>query len=300
MAASAKRYEHDLSKFPAASVNEYSTLVCLACTFDIFTSQLGLAPRTAYSEIKRYSPTVPELTAPKAVRPFFDSEEKHPHCPYCDAVKRWHARLETLRLEGGKATDALRRALLKALPKKDDQFQIIETKLDRKTIFFDWLDTLRAKMDFQDNAWLVEATRAFVDRRDPKTDWDEVFAGVRNVRHSHRLKEPEGPVWEREGLRLFLASSLFNDVLLVQYLLSRSHRSGGTTLAGRLTLPELTRRFRRGDYLNTHGITERDQFEILERLVEDIAGSGSVKLYYIVDRRDFLDKVKSVYAQYAT
>ena len=28
-------------------------------------------------------------------------------------------------------------------------------------------------------------------------------------------------------------------------------------------------------------------------------GSGKVKLYYLVDRRDFLEKVKSVYARYA-
>ena len=68
-------------------MTEYATLVCLACTFDIFTTQLALAPRTAYSEIKKYSPTISELTAPKAVRPFFDSEEMRPHCPYCNAAK---------------------------------------------------------------------------------------------------------------------------------------------------------------------------------------------------------------------
>src|SRR6266513_4385218 len=110
--------ELDLSAFPPGSVTEYSTLVCLACTFDIFTIQLGLAPRTAYSEIKKYCPTIAELTAPKAFPPFFDSEEKHPHCPYCNAAKRWHARFETLRIEGGKPTDAARRALLKSLPRK--------------------------------------------------------------------------------------------------------------------------------------------------------------------------------------
>ncbi len=295
MAAASKRYEHDLSKFPAAAVSEYSTSLCLACTFDIFTSQLGLAPRTAYSEIKRYTPTVPELTAPVAVRPFFDSEEKHPHCPYCNAVKRWQARLDTLRLEGGKATDAARRALLKRLPGKDGQFQIIETRSERRAVFFDWLDTLRSRMDFDDDAWLVAATRAWLERRDAKTDWENVFAGVRTVRRSSRLNEN----YEREDSRLFLAPALFNDVLLVQYLLSRSQQSGGSTLAGRLTLPELARRFRRGDYLQTHGISESDQFEILEQLLADLAGPGSVKLYYIVDRRDFLDKVKSVYAQYA-
>src|SRR3977135_4407219 len=103
-----KQREIDLSKFPGASISEYSTLVCLACTFEIFTAQLGMAPRTAYSEIKRYTPSVTEITAPNAVRPFFDSEEKHPHCPHCQAAKRWHARFETLRIEGSKQTDASR------------------------------------------------------------------------------------------------------------------------------------------------------------------------------------------------
>lgn len=289
--------ELDFSKLPAASVTEYSTLVCLACTFDIFTAQLGLAPRTAYSEIKRYTPTVQELTAPTAARPFFDSEEKHPHCPQCNSVKRWHARLDTLRIEGGQATDTARRALIKSLPQKDDQFQVIEAKLDRRSIFFDWLDSLRLKMEFEDDAWLVESARAYLERIEPKTKWAEALDGVRAVRRSSRLEGPSGDV---NGKRLYLAPSLYNDVLLVQYLLSRSHRHGGRTSAGRQTLPELTRRFRQGDYLNTHGISEHDQFEILEQLVADLAGSGAVKLHYIVDRRNFLEKVKSVYARYAT
>jgi hypothetical protein len=296
MASAKQPSELDLSNFPSGSVTEYSTLVCLACTFDIFTAQLGLAPRTAYSEIKRYTPTIQELTAPAAARPFFDSEEKNPHCPYCNSAKRWHSRLETFRIEGGKTTDAARRALIKSLPKKEDQFQVIETKSDRRAIFFDWLDTLRLRMDFEDEAWLVEATRALLERREPKTDWIQIFEGVRSVRPSNRLTETD---WEREGNRLFLRYAIYNDVLLVQYLLSRSHRHGGRTFAGRQTLPELVRRFRHGDYLNSHGISERDQFEVLEQLVADMAGSGSVKLHYIVDRRDFLEKVKSVYARYA-
>ncbi|SRR5213078_5361999 len=297
MPTTAKRRELDPSNLPAGSVTEYSTLVCLACTFDIFTAQLGLAPRTAYSEIKRYTPSVRELTAPVAVRPFFDSEEKHPHCPYCSSAKRWHARLDTFCIEGGKATDAARRALIKSLPQKDDQFQIIEIKSERRSVFFDWLDTLRLKMDFEDDRWLLEAARAFLERKEPKTDWSEVFQSVRTVRRSGRLEESG---WELEGKRLFLARSLYNDVLLMQYVLSRSHRHGGRTFEGRQTLPELIRRFRHGDYLNTHGVSENDQFEILEQLVADIAGSGSVKLHCIVDRRDFLEKVKSVYARYAS
>jgi hypothetical protein len=35
--------ELDFSGFPPGTVTEYTTLVCLACIFDIFTKQIGLA-----------------------------------------------------------------------------------------------------------------------------------------------------------------------------------------------------------------------------------------------------------------
>lgn len=287
----------DFSEFPPGTVTEYTTLVCLACIFDIFTKQIGLAPRSAYSEIKRYSPTVEELTSRKAVRPFFDSEEKHPRCPYCDGAKRWHARLDTHCIEGGKTTDAPRRKLVKTLEKKGDQFAITEQKSDRRRAFFDWLDTLRISLDLGDPEWLIGATKAFLERKEAKQKWDEIFEGLRSIRPSARLEDG----WEREGSRLFLSPALYNEALLVQYLVSRSHEHGGRTLAGRLTLMELIRRMRRGGYLEAHNISETniDQFEILEKLIDEVAGSGNVKLYFVVDRREFLDKVKSVYAAYA-
>jgi hypothetical protein len=298
MAATAKqKRELDLTVFSPGSVTEYSTLVCLACTFDIFTTQLGLAPRTAYSEIKKYSPTVAELTAPKAVPPFFDSEEKHPHCPYCQAAKRWHARFDTTRIEGQKANDAPRRKLVKALPRKDNQFQVLEAKSDKRTIFFDWLDTLGHNLDIDDNDWLLQTTRAYLGRYEPKTDWEEVFNGVKTVRRSQRLTED----WKKEGTRLFLSPIVYSEALIIQYLVSRSHVHGGRTLEGRLTLQDLIRRLRYGSYLAAKEISLGDQFEILDQLIEKLSGgSGNVKLYYIVDRRDFLEKVKSVYARYAT
>lgn len=296
MPSATKKRELDFSDFPPGAVTEYSTLVCLACIFDIFTKQLGLAPRTAYSEIRRHSPSVQELTSPQAMRPYFDSVEKNPHCPYCNSAKRWHARFDTYRIEGGKTTDAARRAFVKRLPKAEDQFQIIETKSDRRTLLFEWLDTMGRNLDFEDDGWLIEATRAYLERVEPKTNWAEVFEGLRAVRRSQRLEEG----WERDGDRLFLAPTLYNDALFIQYLVSRSHKHGGRTFEGRLTLMELVRRLRYSGHLLAQGITERDQFDVLEKLVEHLTGGeAAVKLYYIVDRRDFLEKVKTVYSRYA-
>src|SRR6266436_917660 len=265
----AKQRELDLTEFPPGTVTEYTTLVCLACIFDIFTKQLNLAPRTAFSEIKRHTPTIAELTSRAAMRPYFDSEEKHPHCPYCGKAKRWLARFDTYCIEGGKTTDAARRALLKKLPKAEDQFVISEKKSDSGAVFFEWLDTLGRSLDLNDETWLIDATRMYLERREPKTDWDEVFDELRAVRRSSRLSEG----WERDGARLFLAPSLYSEALLIQYLVSRSHAHGGLTLEGRLTLMDLIRRLRYSGYLDQIGILEREPGEVFEKLIDHLAST---------------------------
>jgi hypothetical protein len=339
MAQARKQRELDLSEFPPGTITEYTTFVCLACIFDIFTKQLGLAPRTAFSEIKRHTPEIEELTSRGALRPYFDSDEKKPHCPYCGSAARWLARFDTYCIEGGKTTDAPRRALIKKLPKADDQFVVLEKKSDSRAVFFEWLDTLGLNLDLNDEAWLVEATRNYLARREPKTNWNETFEGVRFIRRSSRL--PDG--WEREGARLYLAPKLYSEAILIQYLISRSHTHGGMTFEGRLTLMDLIRKLRYGGYLELVGITEVDPGEVFERVVDqlaathdwsykppakptkkakkpakkatkpkkskkskdslpepDVVAAEPVKLYYLVDRRNFLDQVKHVYASYAS
>src|SRR5437773_2271575 len=265
----AKQRELDLSEFPPGTVTEYTTLVCLACIFDIFTKQLNLAPRTAFSEIKRHTPTIDELTKTGAMRTYFDSEAKHPHCPYCGSAKRWLARFDTYCIEGGKTTDATRRALIRKLPKAEDQFVVSEKKSDSGAVFFEWLDTLGRSLDLNDETWLIDASRMYLERREPKTNWDEVFDGLRAVRHSSRLSEG----WERDGARLFLAPGLYSEALLIQYLVSRSHTHGGMTLEGRLTLIELIRRLRYSGYLDQIGITEREPGEVFEKLIDHLAST---------------------------
>ncbi|HEV2882124.1 MAG TPA: hypothetical protein VGX24_12660 [Pyrinomonadaceae bacterium] len=296
MVTAQKKRDLDFSNFPPATVNAYTRLVCLACIFDLFTKQLGLAPRTAYSEIKRHAPTAEELTASVPARPYFDSDERHPRCPYCNAAKRWHARLDTFRIEGGKATDAPRRALVKSLPKAEEQFTMLEARSTKRDIFFAWLDALGRELDFTDDAWLITVTRHMLERKEPKTDWAAIFERVRAVRRSQRLSEG----WEQEGARLYLSPPLYADALLIQYLVSRSQAHGGITFEGRLTLVELVRRLRYSGQLEAQGITERDQFEVLEQLIENLTGgAATAKLYFLIDRRDFLDKVKTVYSHYA-
>ena len=57
---------------------------------------------------------------------------------------------------------------------------------------------------------------------------------------------------------------LFDELLLVQYLVSRSHKAGGLTLEGRYTLHELFVRLRNSGYLRTVAVQTHNPGDALE------------------------------------
>ena len=281
----------DLSAFPPESISVFETWICLACVSDVFTRHLDLAPRTAHLAIKNYTPSISELYAPTASRPWFINQPIRSFCPYCGAASKWHTRLLVHRIESGKATDALRRELLKSLPQSDNQFTVLEEKSTRQHAFFEWLEKISTGLNLDDPIWLREVSRHYLSRKEPKTDWQEQFDGIHSIRRSRRLQNG----WEVDNGRLFLAPTLFDELLLVQYLVSRSHRAGGSTLEGRYTLPELFARLRNAGYLRAVGIQAQNPDDALEQLVIYLGGGeAAIKFYHVVDRRDFLEKVNDV------
>ena len=70
---------------------------------------------------------------------------------------------------------------------------------------------------------------------------------------------------------------------------------GGRTFEGRLTFQELIRRLRRIGYFEAKGISSDDPFEEFEQAIGKLVDSGPSAVYYAVDRKSYLDKLKSVY-----
>jgi hypothetical protein len=296
----ARVFQIDLAAFPPESVRSNERFLCVACVWQIFTRAMELAPKTALAEIKRYTPSFEELTSAEAARPFFDqsrAQDKQP-CPYCGSPAKWHARIETHRIESGKATDAPRRNLVKSLPVAHDQFVVLEQKATQQHAFFDWLEKIGAQLDLENPAWLRDVSLHYLSRKEPKVNWQEEFAGVHSIRRSRRLgagAETPAKSWERENGRLFLAPMLFDELLLVQYLLSRSQLAGGLTLERRYTLPELWHRLRHSGYLRFIGVQAGNPSDALEQMLAHLGGGeASARYYYIVDRRDLLEKVKAL------
>jgi hypothetical protein len=281
----------DLSGIPAEAVTKTEKWICLACVLDVFTRLMGLAPKTAHTEIRNYTPPPAELWADELTRPYFMKQDAKDPCPYCASPSKWHARIAVHRIESGKATDAARRDLVKKLPTAHDEFLVVEEKATRQHAFFEWLDKIGAGLDLEDPRWLRDISLHYLGRREPKVDWEAAFRGVHGIRRSRRLEEG----WEVDGGRLFLAPMLFDELLLVQYLVSRSHKAGGLTLEGRYTLPELFVRLRNSGYLRAMEVPAGNAGDVLEQLVEKLSGGeAALKFYHIVDRRDFLEKLKAL------
>jgi hypothetical protein len=278
----------DFSKFPPESLTHGERWICLACVWEVFTRHMGLAPRPAIQEIKRYTPSLEELSSQMA-RPYFIPDDVKSTCPYCGSSSKWHAHMASHRIESGKATDVLRRELLKSLAKSNEQFAVLEQKSTQQEAFFDWLEKISKQLDLDNPGWLREVSLHYLSRKEPKVDWNSEFRRIHSIRRSRRLEEG----WEVDGGRLFLAPLLFDELLLVQYLLSRSHRAGGLTLERRYTLPELWHRLRNSGYLRTVGVTAGNPSDALEQLLGYLSGGdASVRFYYIVDRRGFLETAK--------
>jgi hypothetical protein len=281
----------DVSSFPPESITVLEKWICLACVLDVFTRHLHLALRTAHLEIKRYLPSISELYAVTAARPWFVNQPAQKFCPYCGSASKWHARLSVYRIESGKATDGLRRELVKSLPQSDNQFAVLEEKATQQHAFFEWLDRIGTGLDLENPVWLRDVSLHYLSRKESKTDWKALFAQIHSIRRSRRL----GSGWEIDKDRLFLAPNLFDELLLIQYLVSRSHRSGGLTLEGRYTLQELLARLRSGGYLRALEINAQNPGDALEQLVAHLGGGESaIRFYHIVDRRDLLEKVKAL------
>jgi len=159
-------------------------------------------------------------------------------------------------------------------------------------IFSEWLERLNRSLRFDDDQWLLEAAVSHIKRSAPSNDWETVLAtGVRRVQLSRQVED----TWRYEDGWLYVSPALYGDVIMVQHLISRSHQHGGRTFEGRLTFQELIRRLRRIGYFAAKDIAASEPYEEFEQAIGKLVDSGPGAVYYAVDRKDYLDKLKSVY-----
>ena len=274
---------------PQALLSERSVQVCLKCGFDVMTRQMGLAARTAYTEMRKFAPVSSDFQR-RVDRPLFHSSNPKSRCPYCDAAKRWVTTIRRIEIDEHRDARKPVKALLTSIKKKPAEYIILKEARTSVEVFSEWLERTRSALDFESETWPLDAALAFIQRRDPAADWSDIHE-VTRVQLSRRTEND----WERVGPRLFVSPSLYGDLLVVQYLLSKTHLHGALTFEGRLTLFEFFHRLRRLGYLESKNIQADDPGSMLESAVASIAGEGDIKPHLVIDRTAYLDQLKSLY-----
>jgi hypothetical protein len=286
-----KKNEISFDALPSSAVSVTTLVICLKCAFDFFTKQLKLAPRTAYSELKKHVPEETDFSGASTSRPHF-FESQRDHCPYCNAPKRWFARFKAFRVDGQTSLEKERKKLWAELKKKPERFTLWHPARTRMQIFSEWLERLHKTTNLDDDAWLLPVALLYVRRTNPSHELEEaITGGVSRIQLSRQIEDS----WRYENGWLYVSPALYGDVLLVQHLLSRSHLHGGRSFEGRLTLQELIRRLRRIGYFTARGVETEDPSELFELAFAKIVDSGPSGVYYAVDRGDYLEKLKSIY-----
>jgi hypothetical protein len=284
--------ETTFDPIPKSAISRTTLKICLKCAFDFFTKQLKLAPRTAYSELKKHVPEEVDVTGAATSRPHFFDDDARAHCPYCHAPKRWFAEFNAIRVDAHASYEKERKKVWTELRKHRDRFTLWAPARTQMQIFSEWLERMKQKINMDSESWLLDLAIEYVKRFDPLPDWDALLVGgVRRVQASREIENN----WDYENGWLYVSPPLYGEILVVQHLLSRSHMHGGRTFEGRLTLQELAGRLRRLGYFETKGITTRDAYEQFEQTIAAIVASGPSAVYYAVDRGDYLKQLKTVY-----
>lgn len=287
-----KKPEISFDSIPRSAVSNTTLKICLKCAFGVFTKQLKLTPRTAYSELKKHVPEEVDITGAATSRPHFFEKPGVDHCPYCNGSKRWFAEFHAIRIDAHSSFEKERKKLWAALKKQPDRYALWSLERTQMQIFSEWLERLNRSLSFEDDHWLLEAAISHIKRSAPSNDWDTILSsGVRRVQLSRQVED----AWRYEDGWLYVSPGLYGDVIMVQHVISRSHQHGGRTFEGRLTFQELIRRLRRIGYFEAKGISANEPYEEFENAIGKLVDSGPGAVYYAVDRKDYLDKLKSVY-----
>jgi hypothetical protein len=197
-----------------------------------------------------------------------------------------------VRIDAHSSFEKERKTLWATLKKQPERFALWSLERTKLQIFSEWLERLNRSLNFDNDQWLLDAAVSQIKRAAPSNDWNTILQnGVLRVQLSRQIEDS----WRYEDGWLYVSPSLYGDVILVQQLLSRSHQHGGRTFEGPLTFQELIRRLRRIGYFDAKGIDAEDLSDSFEQAIAGLVDSGPSAVYYAVDRKHYLDKLKSIY-----
>jgi hypothetical protein len=284
-----------LRKIPKSATSEMTLKICLKCAFDFFISELNVSPGGAYSELLNHTPEASDFSGAATIRPHFFDAGGSTSCPFCNAPKSWSAWFYALRIYAHPPFADERTKAWARLEKAKERFDLSSPEQTRMEIFSVWLDELKQKVGFGNPSWWRETITATLSFFRPSFDWDKVSAiEINKIQYKGSLAK----AWTYTDGKLQISPTVYGDALVINHLIARSIPNRKRQGERRISLPELMNRLRRLGYLKLKGIRSADDHEAFEQAVESLVASCPEAVYYAVDRKDYLRRLKIIYKKY--
>jgi hypothetical protein len=285
----------NLSRITKSSVTASSLKICLKCAFDFFINELNLSPGQGYSELLNHTPEAADFSGAATARPHFFDRREAPSCPFCKASKNWSARFQAVRIYAHAAIAEKRAALWARLEADGEHFVLCSPEQTRLEIFSAWLDELKQRVGVDNPRWWLETVIASIGFFNPSPDWDRVAgADLKRVQWQNSLTS----LWAVQQDLLQMSARVYGDALLVDHLIARSLASRKRPGERRASLAQLMKRLRRSGYLQIKGLHTLDDQQAFEQAVASLVASSPAAVYYAVDRREYLKRLKIIYKKY--
>jgi hypothetical protein len=285
----------NLKQIPKSASATTTLKICLKCAFDFFLDELNLSPGQAYSELLNHTPDVADFSGTATVRPHFFEALEGRFCPFCRASKSWSASFQSLRIYAHDSFAEQRAALWARLGADGEGFALSSAEHTPMEIFSAWLDELKQRVGFNNPCWWLQTVTASIGFFKPSLAWDKVSAAsFRKVQWQPGLKT----FWAQDKEVLQITTSLYGDALIVDHLIARTLAGRKRPGERRIPLPRLINRLRRMGYLQARNIGSTDDYEAFEQAVASLVDSGPQAVYYAVDRKAYLRRLKIIYKKY--
>jgi hypothetical protein len=284
----------NFNKIPKSTATETSLTICLKCAFDFFINELNLSPGQVYSELLNHTPETTDFSGAATARPhFFDTELQS--CPFCNASKSWFAKFQAFRIYAYPSFAEQRKKLWAKLEAQTGRFALYCPEQTGMELFSAWLDELKQKVGFDNPYWWRETVIASISFFQPSFDWDSVSGAEI---HKVQFKTSLTKAWAYTDGILQIAAIVYGDALIIDHLIARSIANRKRPGERRLQLPELMNRLRRIGYLKIKNIISTNDHQTFEHLLESLVASSPLAVYYAVDRKEYLRRLKIVYKKY--
>ncbi len=284
-----------LREIPKSATSETTLKICLKCAFDFFINELNVSPGGAYSELLHHTPETSDFSGAATTRPHFFDEGGLQLCPFCKASKGWSARFHALRVYAHPSFAEARKKTWARLEKDAERFDLSCPEQTGMDIFSAWLDELKQRVGFGNPSWWMETVTASISFFTPSLAWDDVLAAeINKVQFTSSLTK----AWTHTDGYLQISATVYGDALVVDHLMARSMPNRKRQGERRISLAQLMNRLHRIGYLKLKGIRSSDDHEAFEQAVESLVASSPTAVYYAVDRKEYLKRLKIIYKKY--